>query len=104
MFRRTTFFQMRPRSYQDDVDAHTMRVAAAGGQGADPAALLAYYTLRGQNLLQPRACFMLDAGYRLDANGLVEYVFDPRAPTWSSLTRPSGRAWAAPPAAGRHCS
>ena len=77
MYRRTTFFQMRPRSYQDDVDAHTLRVAAAGGQGADPAALLSYYTLRGQNLLQPRACFMLDAGYRLDANGLVEYLFDP---------------------------
>jgi len=77
MYRRTTFFKMRPFSYQDYVDAHLLRVQAAGGEGTDAAALLAYYTLRGQNLLKPRACFLPEAGYRLDGNGRVACLFDP---------------------------
>lgn len=77
MIRRTTFFEMRPFSYQDFVDAHVMRVNASNGQDADPAFLYSYYQLRGLNLLRPRAYFNLLCGYRLDANNLVEYIFDP---------------------------
>ena len=77
MYRRTVLVAMRPLSYQDYVDAHTLRVAAAGGQGAEQALLFSYYQLREQNLLKPRAYCNLACGYRLDAAGLVEYIFDP---------------------------